>query len=254
MSQTVLLVLVALIGGIAITLLGPGGIFVTVALHALGYSAATVAGTASAAFVGTGIVGSAAYWRSGELAAPGVRRDALVLTAASVLGALGGSALNAVLDRQSFGVALGVFVGATGLLVFARQRGLLKPATALDAGSRRAQWLMLGLGVAVGVPGGALGVGGPVLAVPLLVLCGVPMLTAVAMAQVQSVAIAGFATLGYVVRGTVDWPLALLIGVPLVIGTVIGWRLAQKTPTERLTTLLATVLLVIGVYLVATAV
>ena len=254
MSETVLLILVALIGGVAITLLGPGGIFVTVALHALGYPAATVAGTASAAFVGTGIVGSAAYWRSGHLAAPGVRRDALVLTAASVIGALGGSALNAVLDRQSFGVALGLFVGATGLLVFARQRGLLKPATALDAGSRRAGWLMLCLGVAVGVPGGALGVGGPVLAVPLLVLCGVPMLTAVAMAQVQSVAIAGFATLGYAARGAVDVPLALLIGVPLVIGTVIGWRLAQRTPTERLTTLLATVLLATGVYLVATAV
>ena len=112
---------------------------------------------------------------------------------------------------------------------------------------------MLGLGVAVGLPGGALGVGGPVLAVPLLVLCGVPMLTAVAMAQVQSVAIAGFAALGYAVRGAIDWPLALLIGVPLVIGTVIGWRLALRTPTERLTTLLAAVLLATGVYLVASA-
>lgn len=253
MSQTAILIVVALVGGVAITLLGPGGIFVTVALHALGYSAATVAGTASAAFVGTGIVGSAAYWRSGELAAPGVKRDALWLTASAVVGALAGSALNAVLDRQSFGIALGVFVGATGLLVFARQRGALQPAAALEAGSRRARWLMLGLGVAVGLPGGALGVGGPVLAVPLLVLCGVPMLTAVAMAQVQSVAIAGFAALGYVARGAVDWPLALLIGVPLVIGTVIGWRLALKTPTERLTTLLAAVLLATGVYLVASA-
>ncbi len=92
------------------------------------------------------------------------------------------------------------------------------------------------------------------LAVPLLVLCGVPMLTAVGMAQVQSVAIAGFATLGYVTRGAVDWTLALLIGVPLVIGTVIGWRLAQRTDTERLTTLLAAVLLATGVYLVTSAI
>ena len=254
MSEAALLIGVALVGGVAITTLGPGGIFVTVLLHALGYPAAVVAGTASAAFVGTGLVGSAAYWRSGHLRATGVGRDALALSAASVGGALAGTALNALLDRQSFGVTLGLFVGATALLLAARQRGVLRPAAALDAGSRRALVLMVALGVAVGVPGALLGVGGPVLAVPLLVLAGVPILTAVAMAQVQSVAIAAFAALGYAARGSVDGGLALLIGVPLVVGTVVGWRLAQRVRAERLTALLAAVLLVVGVYLVATSV
>ena len=254
MSQTALLVLVALVGGIAITTLGPGGIFVTVLLHALGYPAATVAGTASAAFIGTGLVGSAAYWRSGHLQEPGVSRDALALSAASVAGALAGTALNAFLDRQTFGIALGLFVGGTALLLIARQRGLLRSTEAVRAGSRRALAVMVGLGLAVGVPGALLGVGGPVLAVPLLVLAGIPMLTAVAMAQVQSVAIAAFATAGYAARGSVDGELALLIGVPLVVGTVIGWRLAQRVQAERLTVALSVVLLAVGVYLVATSV
>ncbi len=254
MNSTLLLIVIALVGGIAITLLGPGGIFVTVTLHALGYPAAVVAGTASAAFIGTGLVGSVAYWRSGHLADEGVRRDALVLSAASVAGALAGSALNAFLDRTSFGIALGAFVGATALLLLVRQQRGLGAVVQIDVGSPRALLGMLMLGVAVGVPGGMLGVGGPVLAVPLLVLIGVPMLTAVAMAQVQSVAIAVFATVGYAARGAVDGPLALVIGVPLVIGTVIGWRLAQRSAPERLTTLLALVLLAVGVYLVGDAV
>lgn len=251
MNTTLLLILIALVGGIAITLIGPGGIFVTVALHALGYEAAVVAGTASAAFIGTGLVGSAAYWRSGHFDRAEVRRDALVLSAASVAGALAGSWLNTFLDRTSFGIALGLFVGATALLMLYRQRRGLGNLAAFDAGSGQATAVMAGLGLAVGVPGGLLGVGGPVLAVPLLVLVGVPMLTGVAIAQVQSVAIAVFATAGYAVRGAVDVPLALLIGVPLVVGTVVGWRLAQRINPERLKTLLAVVLLAVGVYLIA---
>lgn len=43
---------------------------------------------------------------------------------------------------------------------------------------------MAAIGVAVGLPGGLLGVGGPVLAVPLLVVLGVPMLMSVALAVV----------------------------------------------------------------------
>lgn len=251
MSETALLVAIALVGGVAITLIGPGGIFVTVALHAFGYPAAVVAGTASAAFIGTGLVGSAAYWRSGHLADAGVRRDTLALSAASVAGALAGSWLNSFLDRGSFGLTLGLFVGATALLILYRERRGLGSVAGFEAGSRRSLVVMVGLGLAVGVPGGLLGVGGPVLAVPLLILVGVPMLTAVAMAQVQSVAIAAFATAGYAARGAVDAELALVIGVPLVVGTVVGWRLAQRVDPGRLKTLLAVVLLAVGVYLVA---
>ena len=253
MSEALILVAVALVGGIAITLIGPGGIFVTVALHALGYPAAVVAGTASAAFIGTGIVGSAAYWRSGELRASTVRRDALALSLASVAGALAGAALNAFLDRATFGVLLGLFVGGTALLVLRRGRRVEAPEPGLEAPGPGLA-VMVALGLFVGVPGGALGVGGPVLAVPLLVLVGVPMLTAVGMAQAQSVAIAAFATAGYVARGSVDWGLALLIGVPLVVGTVVGWRLAQRVDAGRLTTLLGAVLLAVGVYLVTTSI
>ncbi len=62
------LVLVSLAGGMRITAVGPGGVFVTAALYALlDIPPGTVAGTASATFVVTGLLGTATYLRSGEL-------------------------------------------------------------------------------------------------------------------------------------------------------------------------------------------
>ena len=67
LSVTVLvaLVVIALFAGVGITTIGPGGIFVTIALYVLTpLPSATVAGTAHATFIATGIVASLAYVRS----------------------------------------------------------------------------------------------------------------------------------------------------------------------------------------------
>jgi len=105
------------------------------------------------------------------------------------------------------------------------------------------------VGVAVGLPAGLLGVGGPVLAVPLLVMLGVPMLLAVGLAQVQSVLISLFASLGYAVQGVIDWGLALLVGIPLVVGTALGWWIAHRIRPARLKVGLAVVLVLLGLQL-----
>lgn len=245
-----LLIVIALVGGICITTIGPGGIFVTIALFALAkLDPSTVAGTASATFIATGVVGSLAYLRSGELSRPGARRAAVVLGAASVIGAFGGAQLNTILDARVFGILLGVFVLLTGLIILIRQRVGLSTAAAFDLKDPRANAAMLSIGLSVGFFGGLLGVGGPVLAVPIMVVLGVPMLISVALAQVQSIFIAVFATAGYMVHGAIDWELALIIGVPLLIGTVAGWYVARRINPDRLQIGLAVVLLALGGYL-----
>jgi uncharacterized protein len=60
--------------------------------------------------------------------------------------------------------------------------------------------------------------------VPALVLFGVPILSGIAVAQAQSIFIALFATVGYSIRGEVDWPLALFLSVPLGMGALVGWK------------------------------
>ncbi|HLR33348.1 MAG TPA: sulfite exporter TauE/SafE family protein, partial [Fodinibius sp.] len=107
------------------------------------------------------------------------------------------------------------------------------------------------VGIGVGFSGGLLGVGGPVLAVPMLVVLGAPMLLSVALAQVQSIFISGMATVGYALQGVVNWKLAAFLVIPLLIGTVVGWYVAQRIRVRRLKVALALVLVALGIYLMA---
>jgi uncharacterized membrane protein YfcA len=171
------------------------------------------------------------------------------LGAASVVGAFGGAQLNTILDARVFGMLLGAFVLLTGLIILIRQRLGLTAVAKFELDSAKGCAAMVGVGLGVGLAGGLLGVGGPVLAVPIMVVMGVPMLVGLALAQVQSIFIASFATFGYALHGAIDWGLALLVGVPLLIGTVAGWYLAQRINPDRLQIGLAVVLLGLGGYL-----
>jgi uncharacterized membrane protein YfcA len=244
------LVAIAFLAGIGITTIGPGGIFLTVALYALTpLSPGAIAGTAQAMFVVTGVVGTLAYVRSGELATGGSRALTGILSASSVLGAVAGALANAHVSRALFGLLLGTLASATGFVIVYRERRGFMPLCSIDATTGRGRLQLGALGFALGGFSGLLGVGGPVLAVPALVLVGVPMLRAIAVAQVQSIFIAAFASLGYLAQGTVSLSLAVLIGLPLIAGVVAGWRVAHRVDPNRLKVALGGVLLLVGPYL-----
>ena len=87
-GAALLLFIISLIGGLCITTIGPGGIFVTIALFVLlPLDPGTVAGTASATFIATGIAGSLGYLKSGQLRDKAALKAAMVLSLASVAGA-----------------------------------------------------------------------------------------------------------------------------------------------------------------------
>src|SRR6056297_4123561 len=116
-EMAILMFVIALVGGFCITTIGPGGIFVTIALFALlPLEPSTVAGTASATFIATGIVGSLGYLRSGELKGKVAGKAAGILSLASVIGAFSGAQINTLLDKSLFAVLLGLFVLFTGIL------------------------------------------------------------------------------------------------------------------------------------------
>lgn len=246
----ILLAVIALFAGVGITAIGPGGIFLTIALYALlPIAPPTIAGTASATFVATGILGSIAYVRSGELTRLENRWMAWLLSLASIIGALAGAYLNPFLPRPVFGVLLGIMAILTGILIVSREVRGLHPGSGLDSRSLQDRLTVGALGFGIGFAGALLGVGGPVLAVPALVVLGVPMLPAVAVAQVQSIFVAAFATLGYAAQGAVSWALALLVGVPQLVGALAGWWIARRTPPGRLKVILGIALAGVGVYL-----
>jgi hypothetical protein len=246
-AKTVLLGLFGLVGGVGITALGPGGVLFTIGLFALsGLSPPAIAGTAIVANVGAGLLGTAAYARSGQLRGRDTQRLAGLLIVCAVVGTPLGVLANSHISGPAFGTLLGVCVIAVGALLYARVRRPAGPAPGAAVTTGR----VLVIGACVAVVSGLFGLGGPLLAVPLLVAAGTPMLAALGAAQAQSIVIAGVGTLGYLLRGDVSWPLAALVGLPALVGVVAGWRLAHALPVDRMRLVLAGVLTLVGVYLI----
>jgi uncharacterized membrane protein YfcA len=104
-------------------------------------------------------------------------------------------------------------------------------------------------GLAIAIAAGIVGIGGPMLTVPFLAALGTPILSALAAAQAQSVVIASAGALGYLSQGDVNWPLAVLVGVPELAGVLVGWAIARALPTRVLAYALVAVLLALAPYL-----
>lgn len=245
-TQAVLLVIIALVGGIGTTALGPGGILVTVGLFLLtDLSPAEIAGTTIVVHVGAGLIGGLAYLRSGQLREPPVRSLALVLALTAFVGTPAGSLLNGRMSGEVFGVLLALMVMAVGVSVLMRERG--QRHRPHDVDPRFAGMLsQTVVGFATAIASGLFGVGGPVLSVPILVIGGVPILHAIAASQTQSIVVGATGVAAYAGQGATIWPLAVLIGVPQLIGVVIGWRIAHALPRRQLTYALAVSLIMLG--------
>jgi uncharacterized protein len=226
----VLLVLSGLVGGIGITALGPGGVLPTIGLFTLtSLMPAEVAGTAIVTHVATGALATATYTRSGQLGEPETRRTAALLAGSALLGTPAGVLINTVVSKRLFGVVLGILVVAVAVLVWHRE--YRRPDAAL---AHPPAPLVIVLGLAVSTASGIIGIGGPMLTVPLLVALGVPVLESLASAQAQSIVIAAVGSLGYLAHGAINWPLAALVGIPELAGVLIGWKIAHSLPTRTL--------------------
>lgn len=242
----VALALFGLAGGIGITAVGPGGVLPTIGMFLLtGLSPSGVAGTAIATHIATGALGTAAYSRSGQLRDPATRHMAAVLAVSAVVGTPIGVLCNTAVSGSGFAILLAIVVAVTGALVLLREHGRFRNDRVLTMSTTS----VVAVGLPVAVVAGLFGLGGPMLCVPVLVICGVPVLSALAAAQAQSVIIACIGTVGYLLNGAIDWQLAALVGIPELAGVIIGWKIAQAVPTRVLKYALAGTLLVLAPYL-----
>ncbi len=249
-GAVILLIVFGLAAGVGITAIGPGGVLVTIALFTFtDLPPAGVAGTAIVTQIATGLLGSAAYYRSGQLREPATRRTALILAGAAVVGTPIGIQVTTTLSSRAYGLLLAGLVGLTGVLVLLRQRRTSRGHGREEPHQNLRPAVVISLGVGVGAASGLFGIGGPILTVPLLLALGIPMLRSLGAAQAQSVVIASVGTIGYAAHGAVDWPLAALVGIPQLLGVIAGWRLARSASPRALGYTLAVVLLVLAPYL-----
>jgi uncharacterized protein len=106
------------------------------------------------------------------------------------------------------------------------------------------------IGLVAGVFSALFGVGGGIVAVPLLILfAGLPerVATATSLGAIGITALAG--VVFFAIRGDVHVGYAVLVGLPAAAGAVAGTALQQRVPVRALTYLFAGLLVAVSIWL-----
>ncbi|HEY8710648.1 MAG TPA: sulfite exporter TauE/SafE family protein [Burkholderiaceae bacterium] len=227
--------LMILLAGLAIGATGIGGILVVPVLTGLaGQSMLEAVAASSCAFLFTGIV---AFWRQ--------RRSAesipWAVYGATFAGAVAGAMLTQWLPAAVLRGAVAVLAIVSGVHAWATLNAS-RPERSLPRTTALA-----GLGLFVGAGSAVSGTGGPVLILPLLMLLGVPLRSAISLAQGVQLPVAIAASGVYAIAGRLDVRLAVGLGVLLMAGSWLGYRLAEVVPSVGLKRVVAVGLIATGV-------
>ncbi|MBI3581075.1 MAG: sulfite exporter TauE/SafE family protein [Nitrospinae bacterium] len=221
--------------------LGGGVVMIPLLTSLLGLGQHKAHGTSLAALVFTGLAGSAAYWRDGNVDFTA----ALFLAIPAVLTAVAGAKFAHELPESRLRRYLGVFLAFVSVML------LLKPIISPGAVVVGGVWKYAALTITGGLAGfisGMMGVGGGSIMVPAMVLlAGMGQHAAQGSALMAMIPTAAFGARVHWRLGNVatDIPAGLLTGI--IIGSYLGGKLAGFAPDFALRILLAAVLAYVGV-------
>ncbi|MBC7733326.1 MAG: sulfite exporter TauE/SafE family protein [Bacteriovorax sp.] len=220
---------VAALVGILIGAVGVGGVLLIPALQLLALLPIQAAmATALFTFIFTGIVGTALFQRRGSI--DWALTTPLCLGGA-LFGVVGGWA-NARLDAKLLTLILALLIVAAGANTLFTSSA---PRTAcFDDRPRRRRALLFMIGAVTGFGSGLTGIGGPALAVPMLVLCGFPALAAIGASQVIQIVASVSGSVAHLAHGNVDLRLAALLTLFEVLGVAVGVRAAHAVDARWL--------------------
>jgi uncharacterized membrane protein YfcA len=229
-----------LVGGMMIGAVGIGGVLVVPALtDAAGVPLGRAIAASMAGFLATGIV-AAGSSRNRTARSTGLWPLNLAALAGAVIGA-------AVVDLIP-GAAIRLFIAAvaiaSGTHALVPRRATYERPNALSAPA------LGSIGVLVGCGSALSGTGGPVMLLPILLFCGVPVRAGIAMAQVVQLPIALSATAVNAAQGRLDPLLGALAAGLLVVGSVAGMWLAARVETSALKRAVAIGLVALGLWYV----
>jgi uncharacterized membrane protein YfcA len=158
------------------------------------------------------------------------------------LGGMPGAYLGAATTWVTPGVIL---EGVVGFLV------LLSGVQALRGPSDTAESAVNLKPMSLMVIGLVTGTGGPLVLIPILIWMQVPILTAVGLSQVIQIPIALLATTGNLMFGRIEWLIGMSIATLLVLGVVVGARIAHRISRVALKRFIAFALLLVGAAMLA---
>jgi len=162
-----------------------------------------------------------------------IDRVAVLVCVGALFAGYAGARLNYLLPPAVSRLILGcvlVVAAGFGFLRLRAQDAAAGPAPEDDG---RPGGIYLGVGVTTGLLSGMTGVGGPVIAVPLLGVLRVHPGTILACAQLVTLVGSASATVGNIALGAVSYPLGIGVGIVLAIGLCIGLVIAKRLVGRR---------------------
>ena len=217
------LLLLALVGAL-IGAVGIGGFLVVpVLVFVQGRALREAVIAAVVSFVGAGLVSLAVVLRQPR----DMRVTLRPFLAACVPGALAGALLLRVVDVRVIGVLITAAVGLAGI---AQLSGWprVDASTSHTRAAERKRIATTIEGAITGLASTLTGTSGPLVAMPLLALSGVPIRERIRAGQVAQLPIALTAALVLVGAGAVGWRVALTSAVALAVGVLAGMRVTPR--------------------------
>ncbi len=230
----------ALIGAVGI-----GGILLIPALSAFaGLPIHSAMATALFTFTFTGIAGTIMFQRRGSIDWK-ITRPVLI---GAVFFSFIGAWVNSLTGAGALAVLLAGIIIFAGVYTLATWHGMHAPA--FDGRWPAQRLLLLAIGSVVGFGSGLTGVGGPVLSVPLMVLCGFAALAAIGTSQVIQIVAAISGTLGNLKYGHVDFGIAATVTLVEIAGVLLGAWVAHAVNAGVLRKAVAVLCILVGCALI----
>ena len=225
--------------GVLIGIGGVGGILIIPFLvYVFGIDIHVVIPACMAGFTFSAFFAVYAYARRGS-----IRWDKALFL---IVGAAPGAYLGSITVLALSSIVLEVIVAT--LVIVSGVRALRRNAE--QSGSKGVETVpvsvLVVVGFLVGYGSSVSGTGGPLLLVPSLLLLGYPVMVAVGLSMAIQLPITPFATLGHVLHGSVDWLLAVPVGLGVAAGVTVGAIIAHRITAVSMQRVVAVVLLGTG--------
>jgi uncharacterized protein len=225
----ILLLATAVVVGVCIGAAGVGGVLLIPALQMLTpLSVHASMATALFTFIFTGIFGTWLFQRRGSIA---WHLTVPLCVGGSLFGIVGSFAA-ARLDGRVLSIVLAVLIVLAGIYTVLGSR--VRTAAPFEGQLEKQRAVLFCVGAVTGFGSGLTGVGGPALAVPLMVLLGFPAIVAVGASQVVQIVASVSGSLGNLGRGTVDLALVMWLTVFEIAGVWGGVNLAHRIDPRTL--------------------
>jgi uncharacterized membrane protein YfcA len=233
--------LCGLFSGALIGAAGIGGVvLVPLLVYGAGYDIHISIAAAVSSFIFSGLIGTFAYARRGEIN----WLQLIYLTIGATPGALVGTHTLAKVNADT----LKLFIAIVLIFAACRQIANLK-AKRLESQSNPSKMSLLFVGFLTACLSVLSGTGGPLVLVPILTFLSMPLLAVIGLSQAIQIPIALFATIGNQWSGIIRWEIVALLSPGLVLGTFLGAKASECLPVDRIRSLVAFLLLGSGIYM-----